>query len=303
MTILLTGGSGFLGRRVAERLVADGQDVVSLSRSNPEPPAGRHVRVLAVDLTDRDAVRHAATAIGDVESIIHLASLVPKTSSDDDAVSAFACNVMGTVHVFEAFGRAGQANVFASTAEVYGLPASRAPIDEDAAVQPRSWYGASKAAAELYCTTLGRRGAMSVATLRFTVLYGSGDTINRAIPNFVRSAVLGEPIRVFGGEELRDYLHVDDAAGAVLLAWSRRITGTFNVGSGEGISVRDAARAILHMAGGESTVEVLPREKPSADLVLNVTRFRDATGFAPSHVFPDGLEEQIAWAAAGNTRL
>ncbi len=299
MTLLLTGASGFLGRRVAELLVTEGQDVVSLGRSTPEAP----VRFLSVDLSDRDAVRRAAAQVGDVESIIHLAALVPKVSGDDEAATAFACNVMGTVNLFEAFGRAGQANVFASTAEVYGLPHSHLPLDEAAAVQPRSWYGASKAAAELYCAALERRGAMRVATLRFTVLYGAGDTINRAVPNFVRSAVRNEPIRIFGGEELRDYLHVDDAARAVVLAWQRRITGTFNVGSGEGIAVRDAARAILHMAGGESTVEVLPREKPAADIVLNVTRFRDATGFAPSHVFPDGLEEQIAWAAAGNTRL
>jgi UDP-glucose 4-epimerase len=303
MTILLTGASGFLGRRVAELMVAEGQDVVSLGRSAPEPSPTSSARFMAVDIADRDSVHRAAAAVGEVESIIHLAALVPKTSSDDEAASAFACNVMGTVHLFEAFGRAGQANVFASTAEVYGLPDSHAPLVEDAPVQPRSWYGASKAAAELYCAALERRGAMRVATLRFTVLYGAGDTINRAVPNFVRSAARGEPIRIFGGEELRDYLHVDDAARAVHLAWQQRITGTFNVGSGEGIAVRDAASAILHMAGGESTVEVLPREKPSADIVLNVTRFRDATGFAPSHVFPDGLEEQIASAAAGNTRL
>ncbi|MGA7987681.1 MAG: NAD(P)-dependent oxidoreductase [Candidatus Dormiibacterota bacterium] len=303
MTILLTGASGFLGRRVVELMIAEGQDVVSLGRSAPEPTAASTVRFMAVDLTDRDAVHRAAAAVGDVDGVIHLAALVPKTSSEDEAANAFACNVMGTVHLFEAFGRPGQANVFASTAEVYGLPESHAPLDEDSPVRPRSWYGASKAAAELYCTALERRGAMRMATLRFTVLYGAGDTISRAVPNFVRSAVQGDPIRIFGGEELRDYLHVDDAARAVHLAWKHRITGTFNAGSGRGIAVRDAASAILHIAGGESAVEVLPREKPAADIVLNVARFRDATGFAPSHVFPEGLEEQIAWAAAGNTRL
>ena len=78
-----------------------------------------------------------------------------------------------------------------------------------------SWYGASKVAAEIYCRTLERRDQMRIAILRFTVLYGTGDTIQRAIPNFVGSAIRHEPIRVFGGEELRDYLHVDDAARAV----------------------------------------------------------------------------------------
>jgi nucleoside-diphosphate-sugar epimerase len=144
---------------------------------------------------------------------------------------------------------------------------------------------------------------MRIAILRLTVLYGTGDTIARAIPNFVRSAARGETIRIFGGEELRDYLHVDDAARAIIAAWERRLSGTYNVGSGKGITVRDAADAVLRLAGGNAALEQHPRQKPAADIVLDVTRFREATGFSPARVFPDGLEEQIAIAAAADARL
>jgi nucleoside-diphosphate-sugar epimerase len=303
MKVLLTGASGFLGRRVAKLVAGDGHEVVSIGRSAPNQRDPTAVRFISADLTNPGDVRRAAGEAGDVDSIIHLAAMVPKNAGQDDAATAFATNVMGTVHVFGAFGRAGQANTVASTAEVYGLPEGHEKLREERELRPLSWYGASKVAAEIYCRTLERHDQMRVAILRFTVLYGTGDTIERAIPNFVRNAVRGEPLGIFGGEELRDYLHVDDAAQAVIVAWQRRLSGTYNVGSGDGVAVRDAADAVLRMVGGSSTLEQHPRQKPSADIVLDVTRFREATGFSPARVFPDGLEEQIASAAAADARL
>ncbi len=303
MRVLLTGASGFLGRRVAELLIGGGHDVVAIGRSAPNTSGVSRLHQIAADLTKPTEVQHAARVAGEVNSIIHLGGLVPRHPGEDDSTTAFAANVMGSVHLFSAFGRHGQANVFASTAEVYGLPNGHDAIREDTEPHPLSWYGASKVAAETYCRILERHDQMRIAILRFTVLYGTGDPIQRAIPNFVGSAVRHEPIRIFGGEELRDYLHVDDAALAVVLAWQRRLSGTFNVGSGAGVSVRDAADAVLRLAGGSSALEQHPRQKPAADIVLDVARFREATGFSPARVFPEGLEEQIASAAAAHARL
>jgi UDP-glucose 4-epimerase len=303
MKVLLTGTSGFLGRRVAELLVASGHEVVSIGRTTPDRSCSDFGRFIKADLTDAIAMHQAAGEAGKVDSIIHLAAMVPKRPGDDDAAAAFEANVMGTVHLFSHFGREAQKNVFASTAEVYGLPDAHDKLREEAEPRPLSWYGASKVAAEAYCRTLELHERMSVAILRFTVLYGTGDMIQRAIPNFVASAVRGEPIRIFGGEELRDYLHVDDAASAVMLARERRLSGTYNIGSGRGVSVRDAAGAVIKAAGGSAALEEHPRQKPAADIVLDVTRFREATGFSPARVFPDGLEEQIARAAAANAHL
>lgn len=303
MKVLLTGASGFLGRRVAELVVAGRHDVVSIGRSAPDRAEPTAVHFIRADLADGVEVRRAAGEAGDVDSIIHLAAMVPKNVGQDEAATAFATNLMGTIHVFGAFGRAGQANIVASTAEVYGLPEGHDKLREESEPRPLSWYGASKVAAEVYCRTLEHHDHMRIAILRFTVLYGAGDTIERAIPNFVRNAVRGEPIGIFGGEELRDYLHVEDAAQAVIVAWQRRLSGTYNVGSGRGVAVRDAADAVLRIAGGSSTIEQHPRQKPAADIVLDITRFREATGFSPARVFPDGLEEQIASTAAADARL
>jgi UDP-glucose 4-epimerase len=303
MRVLLTGGSGFLGRRVADLLAEDGHNVVSIGRAAPDVAGPRTTEFVKVDLTDKGEVQRAAAEAGAVDSIIHLAAMVPKNPREDQARAAFDANLTGTINLFDAFGRAGQANTVASTAEVYGLPVRHEPIREDTEPFPLSWYGASKVAAEVYCRVLERQEQLRIALLRFTVLYGPDDPIQRAIPNFVRSAVRGESIRIYGGEELRDYLHVDDAARAVITAWVHRLSGTYNVGSGTGIAVRDAAAAVLRVAGGSARIEQHPRQKPAADIVLDVTRFREATGFTPARVFPDGLEEQIASAAAADARL
>ena len=292
-----------MGATLVRRLVASDYRVRvldNLSTGDAAHLAGVDAELVKGDIRDEAALDDALEGMG---AIIHLAAMVPKAASEDQARAAFAANLTGTIHLFDAFGRVGQANTVASTAEVYGLPAGHEPISEDTEPCPLSWYGASKVAAEVYCRVLERHDQMRIAILRFTVLYGTGDTNQRAIPNFVRSAVRGEAIRIHGGEELRDYLHVDDAARAVTLAWEHRISGTYNVGSGKGISVRDAAAAVLRVAGSDKQLEEHPRQKPAADIVLDVTRFREATGFAPARVFPDGLEEQIASAAAADARL
>ena len=136
MRVLLTGASGFLGRRVAELVVAGGHDVVSIGRSAPAGPLTQPGRFIKADLTDAGNVKRAASEAGDVDSIIHLAAMVPRNAEQDDAATAFAVNVIGTIHLFGAFGQVGQANIVASTAEVYGLPEGHELLREDTAPRP-----------------------------------------------------------------------------------------------------------------------------------------------------------------------
>lgn len=297
MKYLVTGASGFLGQDVASRLTADGDsEVVILSRSadgNERPGC----TFFKGDITDVATLEACQAAHPDIRRIVHLAALVPKTKDEDQAAGMDEVNVRGTINLLEVFG--GQLNnfVYASTAEVYGLPTTDEPIREDAMLPtPLSNYGSSKLAGELFARVYGLRHELPVSMLRFTVLYGPGDTIARAVPNFIKKALRGESLEVFGGEELRDYLHVTDAARAVYLAAKTPVNGVFNIGTGKGITIRETAERIVELVGNtDVTATILPREKKAADIVLNVDRAAQELGFMAEHTFPELLEEQIEW--------
>lgn len=274
MRILLTGAGGFLGRRVAPLLV----DVVPLHRSD-------------ADIADAAAVRAARDRLGAVDVIVHLAAYVPRRAADDDSTRATVVNANGTANVLAAWSDAAHV-VYASTVEVYGLSRHHGPIREDAPTDPVTAYGVSKLEGERIAQEL--RGS-TLTVLRLASLYGAGDEIDRALPRFAHAAVSGDALEVHGGEELRDWLHADDAAAAIAAAAERRPPGVFNIGSGVGVSIIDAAHIVSRLANSASEIRVGARRRPAVDLVLDVSAARGALGFAPRS-FPEGFEEQLEWA-------
>jgi len=294
MKILVTGGSGFLGKRLIELLLADHHEVIALGR-HPFVINAPGFRFVTVDLLDRDELTKGHADLPKIDTIIHMAALVPHTKDEDQAAEMCNVNVRATINLLETFGVDVQNIVYASTAEVYGLPEVSEPITESLLPVPLSNYGASKLAGELFCRVFAQRQAIPISMLRFTVLYGPHDLINRAVPNFINNALQGRPLEVFGGEELRDYLHVGDAAQALYLAAKKPVDGVFNVGTGKGISIRDTATAIAHAIDPNLEVKVLPRTKPASDIVLNVTKIEQELGFKAKRFFPDLLDEQVSW--------
>lgn len=295
MKYLVTGGSGFLGQDVIHRLLDDGDTVVMLGRKPLDVTHGGFT-FFEGDITDASTLKACKDAHTDIEAVVHLAALVPKTKEEDLAPAMCDVNVRGTINLLEVFGDSIANFVYASTAEVYGLPATDKPISETSMAVPLSNYGASKFAGEQFCRVFGLRHELPISMLRFTVLYGPGDTIARAIPNFINKALRGGNLEVFGGEELRDYLHVSDAARAVYLAAKKPVNGVFNIGTGRGITIKETAQKIVELVGDPKvTSTILPREKKAADIVLDVSRASQELGFTAEHTFPDLLKEQIAW--------
>jgi len=294
MKALITGGSGFLGRELAERLVDEGHEVILVGRTDPEVRSAEFFRA---DITDKENLRTCHEKHPSVDCVIHLAAFVPKTKEEDRPRKMLEVNIAGTMNLLEVFGDSIKNFVYASTAEVYGLPASNDPIKETATPLPLSYYGASKLAGEFFCRVYAQNHSLHVSMLRFTVLYGPGDSINRAIPNFIKKGLAGEDLDVYGGEEQRDYLHVADAAEALYLAATKQPDGIFNVGTGHGITIKETAQSIIDAipAGKNLKLNILPRQKKAADIVLDTTKIRKELGFKPKHLFPDLIDEQIKW--------
>lgn len=298
MKYLVTGGSGFLGQDVINRLVADtGNEVVLLGRNDPHLNVESRYAFFNGDILDLKTLETCRKAHPDIKRIVHLAALVPRTKEEDLAPAMADVNVRGTINVLEVFGEQLDNFVYASTAEVYGLPEVDEPIREDTALPvPLSNYGSSKLAGEFFARVYGVRHGLPVSMLRFTVLYGPGDVIARAVPNFINKALNGEDLEIFGGEELRDYLHVTDAARAVYLAAITPVGGVFNIGTGKGITIRETAEKIIETIGNKNiTATILPRKKKAADIVLNVSRATQELGFTAQYIFPELLEEQVEW--------
>jgi UDP-glucose 4-epimerase len=327
MKLLVTGGAGYIGSIVSRRLLDAGHEVVvfdSLERGHREAVAPA-ARLVVGDLRDADAI-HVAAADG-FDGVLHFAAYALVGESVAQPEVYYRANVLGTLNLLEAM-RAAQVTrlVFSSTCAVYGQP-DAVPIAEDTPPRPINAYGASKLAVDYmirdFCTAYGL-GAVSLRY--FNVAGAAGDAgedhepETHLIPNVFRAAQgKTEHVEVFGtdyptpdGTAIRDYIHVDDLATAHLLALDGATAGEhriFNLGTGDGNSVREVIDAVREVTGATFTVKESPRrpgdpprlvaaaDKIRAELGWTPTKdlramVADAWAFAQAH--PDG------YAASGN---
>jgi nucleoside-diphosphate-sugar epimerase len=304
--ILVTGASGRLGQWVVADLTARGESVLCLSRRPLDAPtiAGLSwpgsVETVACDLTDPASVAHAQSRFTDVTALVHLAAYVPDDTaivSAADAVATLHANVNATARLLGALERASGlgAIVMSSTFEVYGPP-KRLPVTEADPTRPASHYGASKLLTEKCLALFTAERGVPACSLRMPAIYGPGDTIRRALGNFVRAAAEGGELRVAGdGGDLRELLYLGDAAEAVARALAVRADGAFNVASGVGYSIRQMAETVVRVAGSGS-ITTTERTKERADYVMSIERAATTLGWQPRTRLDDGIAAMLAWA-------
>jgi UDP-glucose 4-epimerase len=233
--IVVTGGSGFIGRHVARALRARGADV-TVADKRREPDG--HPAVI-VDLTAPGAVERAIKP--GTDAIVHLAAITSVLGSIKHPAETFETNVTMTAAILERARRVGVSTVvFASTNAVVGH-ASDAVITEDTALHPLTPYGATKAAAEMLLSAYTAAYDVRGVPLRLSNVYGPGmDAKDSIIPRIIRAARAGAGFDVYGdGHQVRDYVHVDDVVGAMLLALDTDVAGPLVIGSGVSSSVLD----------------------------------------------------------------
>lgn len=288
--MLVTGGSGFIGGRLLGALLDEGADItVADLRPCPEP----RVRTVQGDLTD-PAVRDAAVTEG-TEVIVHLAAVTSVLKSAEDPVRTHEVNVEATAGLLELARRRGvERFVLASTNAVTGDVGSRA-IDEDVPPRPLTPYGATKAAGEMLLSGYSASYGIAGAALRFANVYGPGMTRKDSfVPRLMRAAAQRRGVQIYGdGEQLRDYVHVDDIVQAIVLAIRTGHTGPLVIGSGRSESVNDLVAAARKATGAELPVEHVPAkpgEMPA--VVLDISRAREL-GYEPRHTLESGLA--TAW--------
>jgi len=284
--VLVTGGAGFIGRRVVRALLAEGHEVtVADLRAFPGP----EVRSVTGDLCDPGVPERAIGPGTDV--IIHLAAITSVLASVNDPVSTHRLNVDATARLLE-LARENEVGTFllASTNAVTGNVGT-AVITEQTVLRPLTPYGATKAAAEMLLGSYANCYGMAGAALRFSNVYGPGMAEKDSfVPRLMRAARDGEGVQVRGdGTMLRDLVHVDDVVQAVLTAWRARYTGPLILGAGTSVSVNDMVATARRVTGAPIPVEYVPvgnGEMPAVVLDISAAR---SIGYAPSHDLESGM--------------
>src|SRR2546423_2762587 len=300
--ILVTGGAGYIGSHTVLELLDKGYDVVvvdDLSRGHNHNVDAKRLRVFNLADTER-----LARLLRDepCQAVIHFAAYIAVGESMKVPELYFQNNVGATLSLFKSIIEAGiRALVFSSTAAVYGMPAS-VPIREDFPYQPVSPYGESKVMVEKVLEWLDQIHGLRSICLRY--FYASGgdpagrvgeehDPETHLIPLLFRAIQSGEPVTIFGedyetpdGTCIRDYIHVTDLAQAHILAVESLLSGgasnKFNVGTGNGFSVREVMRAVEDMTGQKIPHKIGPRrEGDPAVLVADSTKLQKTLGWSP----------------------
>ncbi|MQA96903.1 MAG: NAD-dependent epimerase/dehydratase family protein [Streptosporangiales bacterium] len=284
--VLVTGGSGFIGRRITSALVAAGADVVV---TDLRPYPGTDVRYVGGDLRHRE-VREAAFE-GGVDAVVHLAAITSVLRSVEQPVLTYETNVMVTQELLELARRGGtEAFLFASTNAVTG-DVGDATIDESFPLRPLTPYGSTKAACEMLMSAYHGAYGLQTTAFRFANVYGPGmEAKDSMVPRLMRAANSGATIQIYGdGKQVRDFIHVDDIVQGILTAWLAGHTGPLVLGSGSSDSVLDLIDMARDVTGAAIPVEHVPAkngEMPAVRLGIAAAR---GLGFQPRFDLRAGL--------------
>jgi UDP-glucose 4-epimerase len=296
MNLLVTGGSGAIGAFVVGEL-RDDYDVTVFDVEPPDVDGSDSdegaVAYVEGDVTDETAVAEAVSA---ADAVVHLAALLPD-ACERNPRRAEAVNVGGTLNVFEAAADHGTRVVYASSKAVLGTPTgvhthpTYEPIGEDAPKSPTNVYGVTKAAVERYAAAY-RADGLDVAALRFASTYGPGK--GRAhgdlalLPNAIRRAAAGDPVRLTGGDQRNDLVYYGDIARGVAAAieTDELAHAAYHVGSGEAVSIRTFAEALREYTDAQIEVEGGLNYRDAAEpsyCRLDISRARADLGYEPTY--------------------
>lgn len=297
MRILVTGGAGFIGHHLVQRLTRDhaGSVIVldNLHRGSIVNLRGceREILFRQDDVRDRAAL---AEVMRGCELVFHLAAQSNVMGAVRDVEYSFSTNVQGTFNVLQAAREAGVNRVvFASSREVYGDPAAM-PVPETAPMQPKNAYGIGKACGEMYCQVF-REGGPEVVILRIANAYGSGDK-DRVIPLFIENALVGRPLVLYGGTQILDFVRVDTVVDAMMKAgFGEYVSLPVNIGSGKGTPITDLANRIIQLTGSHSLLQIEPgRQAEVSCFIANTARAQKQFGIPCPEDPLSGLHDVIA---------
>ena len=307
MRYLVTGGAGFIGSHLVERLVRDGADVTVLD----DLSTGRreHIRALRdrIRFLRGDAARleMCRRAMQGVDYVLHQAAVTSVPRSTRNPVAAHQANVTGTLNILLAAREAKVRRVvFAGSTAAYG-DATELPTHEAVLPRPLSAYAASKLAGEAYCQAFWRTHGLETVVLRYFNIFGPRQSLESqygaVVPLFIAAALRGEPPVIYGdGGQTRDFTFVKNVVEANLLAChapAEQAAGeVFNIGYGTAISIQELWRLVAKLVGVEMEPQYdAARAGDVRHSVASITRANERLGYIPMVNLEEGLQLTVAY--------
>lgn len=324
--VLITGGAGFVGSNLAHRLARDGAKITVLDNFHPDYGgneynlSGIDVKLVRGDIAQAGVLDQACA---DADFVFHMAAQCSHVDSMTDPWLDLEYNCKGTLRLLEAVRKVGRKTpiVYAGTRAILGAPLEM-PTRERTLPNPVDVYGVNKHAAELYGSVFARVHGIPFVSMRLTNSYGIRHQMKNGkygILNwFMSLAMRGQMIKIFGtGEQLRDYLHIDDAIdafaraggfaaklgeggkdGRVQLAGEAIPYAVFNIGSGRGMKFADCAKEAAKAGGGKVEFVPWPADRKAietGDFIADGTAAKEVLGWSPKIPFEQGVRETCEW--------
>ncbi len=312
--VLVTGGAGFIGSHLVERLLGAGTRVICLDNFHPfyDPAIKRnnlkpslthpHFTLIEGDIRDTALLSNIFRS-NDLDTVVHLAAMAGVRPSVEDPQLYNQVNVIGTTNLLQECCRIGLRKfVFGSSSSVYGLN-NKVPFSEDALVgRTASPYGATKLAGEVLCHTYHHLYGIPVICLRFFTVYGPRQRPEMAIHKFIRLIHTGQEVPVFGdGASQRDYTYVDDIVDGVMAAINCQCDFEIvNLGGSRTTTLLDLIRLIEAYLGKKATTRFLPPQMGDVPITFaSVEKAASLLGYHPAVSLEEGIERTVRWFLRG----
>jgi UDP-glucuronate 4-epimerase len=309
MRILVTGGAGFIGSHLVERLLAAGHTVVILDDFNDfYDPQIKHANIAGfakdvtvhhIDLRDGASVRNLFHR-EKLEAIAHLGARAGVRPSIQHPQLYYDTNVTGTLHLLESARVIGVDRfIFASSSSVYGASRTVPFSENQHLTQTLSPYAATKIASEFLCSTYSHLYRLRVVALRYFTVYGPRQRPDLAIHQFTRQIYAGQPIEQFGdGTTRRDYTYIDDVIQGTMAAlqYEGPLFDIFNLGESETIQLKDLIASIESALGKKAKINQMPEQPGDMPRTCaDISKARKLLGYNPETQLSKGLPKFTEW--------